>query len=190
MALRFEVHRPDIDETQHPHETPHDYVRRLSLHKAKAVAGTLSGDVVVLAADTIVVDSDSSGVTTLLGKPADAAAATALLQRLRARWHRVCTGFTVVQHVVNTAGHGDEPGSSQPYTQVVCTRVHMRNYTDAQIAAYIVTGDPYDKAGGYAIQHDGFHPVEHIDGDYNNVVGLPLDAVLHALARYGILPPD
>ena len=71
-------------------------------------------------------------------------------------------------------------------TELTRTTVTMRNYADAEIDAYIATGDPFDKAGAYAIQHEGFHPVDHIDGSYTNVVGLPVETLKPMLARFSI----
>jgi septum formation protein len=176
LGIDFEIIKPHIDETQHPGEAPLDYVRRLSQEKAAAVAAQHDAPALVLAADTIVVlAADTIGITAdgeILGKPADADDARAILRRLRGRAHSVCTAFTLLN--ITTGEH---------FTDVVQTRVHMRPYTDDEIDAYIATGDPFDKAGSYAIQHTGFTPVERIEGDYNNVVGLPLDAVHAALKR-------
>ncbi|PJF22247.1 MAG: septum formation protein Maf [Phototrophicales bacterium] len=175
LGIPFEIIKPDIDETQHPDENPFDYVRRLSIEKAQAVVDQIEGNATVLAADTIVVlAADTIGVAEdgeLLGKPANANEARAMLRRLRARSHIVCTAFTLQQ--VNGV----------IITELVKTIVHMRDYSDAEIEAYIATGDPFDKAGSYAIQHEGFAPVARIEGDRNNVIGLPLDAVKAALAK-------
>ena len=178
LGIDFEIIKPHIDETQHPDEPPFDYVRRLSREKADAVAAKIdTPDATIIAADTIVVlAADTIGVTEdgdILGKPTDAAEARAMLQRLRGRAHVVCTAFTLL-HM------GDHPTS---HTEAVKTIVHMRPYTDAEIEIYIATGDPFDKAGSYAIQHTEFAPVDRIEGDYNNVVGLPLDAVKAALEQ-------
>lgn len=174
LGIPFEIIKPDIDETQHPSENPFDYVQRLSIEKAQAIADQIEGDAAILAADTIVVlAADTIGVAEdgeLLGKPANAAEARAMLKKLRNRAHIVCTAFTLRQ--VN----------GKTITQMVKTNVYMRDYTDAEIEAYIATGDPFDKAGSYAIQHEEFAPVERIEGDRNNVIGLPLDAVKAALS--------
>jgi septum formation protein len=186
LGIDFEIIKPDIDETQHPGELPLVYVQRLSREKAQAVADMVKGDAFILAADTIVVAADTIGIEEngdLLGKPVDADDARAMLKRLRARPHTVCTSFTVKR--INAGTH--------TLTDHVCTTVTMRDYTDIEIDAYIATGDPFDKAGSYAIQHAGFHPVEHIEGCYNNVVGLPLCAVKRALNHVGypgITAPD
>jgi len=176
LGITFEVLKPQIDETQHPSENPYDYVRRLSVEKADTVAQRIDTPATILAADTIVLAADTIGVDAageILGKPADADAARQMLRRLRGQAHIVCTAFTLLRL-------GDNP---QRITDAVKTTVHMREYTDDDIEAYIATGDPFDKAGSYAIQHSGFAPVAHIEGDYNNVVGLPIDAVQAALEK-------
>jgi septum formation protein len=180
LGITFDIIKPDIDETQRPGETAYAYVRRLSQQKAQAVTTTLAEEALVLAADTVVVlAADTIGVTDdgdILTKPADVNEARATLRRLRDRPHVVCTAFTVRRT-------GPQP---RQITDVVQTRVFMRPYTDAEIDAYIATGDPFDKAGGYAIQHAGFSPVARIEGDRNNVIGLPLDAVRSALQQLGL----
>ncbi len=168
LGVPFTVLKPDIDETQQAGEAPLDYVTRLSAAKAAHIAAQVSPDTCVLAADTVVIhDGD------ILGKPADAAEATRMLRRLRGQEHRVCTAITLQML----------PG--QPLTEVTCTQVKMRPYTDAEIEAYIATGDPFDKAGSYAIQHPTFAPVERIDGSYSNVVGLPLETLRRLLLQIG-----
>jgi len=178
LKIEFEVIKPDVDETQHPDEPPFDYVRRLSTLKARAVATKIEGEAVILAADTIVVDDENM----IQGKPGDADEARRMLRHLRGRDHTVCTAFTLLP----------TDDDSQAITALTFTQVTMRDYTDAEIESYIETGDPFDKAGGYAIQHEGFHPVAQIDGNYNNVVGLPIEAVKQALVRFvpDISAPD
>jgi septum formation protein len=182
LGQPFDIVKPDIDEDIRRGEPPLDYVSRLSREKAAAVLDHLStkgqrkaGEVVVLAADTIVLSADTIGVEQdggLLGKPRDVDEAWDMLKRLRDQPHEVYTAFTL-----------HRSGDEHPFwTERVRTLVTMRPYSDEEIAAYIATGDPFDKAGGYAIQHAGFHPVARIDGCYNNVVGLPLCRVKTALA--------
>jgi septum formation protein len=178
LGLTFEIIKPEIDETQHPGEDPYVFVQRLSREKAAAVAARIETPAAILAADTIVLAADTVGVDAtgdILGKPVDADDARAMLRRLRGREHIVCTAFTLHR----LTSHDD----AQIITEAVKTRVTMRGYTDAEIDAYIASGDPFDKAGSYAIQNKAFAPVAHIAGDYNNVVGLPLDAVRAALVR-------
>lgn len=162
LGIVFTVIKPEIDETQHPGESPYDYVQRLSVEKAAAAAEQIHAPAVILAADTIVIDEGD-----ILGKPADADEARRMLRRLRGRTHQVCTAITLYRR-------DDLP---QHVTRLTCTAVTMRAYTDAEIEAYIATGDPFDKAGGYAIQHAEFAPVAHIDGSESNVIGLPLETL-------------
>ncbi|MEO1289483.1 MAG: Maf family nucleotide pyrophosphatase [Chloroflexota bacterium] len=178
MIDDFEIIKPDIDETQHDSEAPLAYVKRLSLEKAQAVAEqVLADDATILAADTVVIlAADTIGIEEngeILGKPIDADDTKAMLTRLRNRPHFVCTAFTLMRGRYHV-------------TEVVSTKVHMRYYSDAEIDAYIATGDPFDKAGSYAIQHEGFHPVREIEGSYSNVVGLPTDEVRQELIRAGV----
>jgi septum formation protein len=177
MIDSFEIIKPDVDETQGADEAPLVYVERLSREKAQAVKAQISEDATILAADTVVIlAADTIGIETngaILGKPVDVTDAHTMLQRLRNRPHLVCTAFTLL--------YGD-----QSHTEIVTTTVHMRDYSDAEIDAYIATGDPFDKAGSYAIQHEGFHPVREIDGSYTNVVGLPADEVRAALVKMDI----
>ncbi len=179
LGINFEIIKSDIDETQGADEAPYDYVRRLSIEKAETVAAKLSSAAYILAADTVVIlAADTLGVTDageILGKPVDAADARAMLYRLRGRDHVVCTALTLL-------ALGDAP---QRLTELTRTTVTMRDYSDAEIDAYIASGDPFDKAGGYAIQHEGFHPVERIDGSYSNVVGLPVETLKLMLERIG-----
>ncbi len=182
LGIPFTIIKPEIDETQRDDEVPLDYVRRLSREKAGAVAMTLTTPGAVLAADTVVIlGADTLGIDErgdILGKPLDAADARQMLQRLRGRVHQVCTALTLLQVGDGTAG-------GEGITRVTCTAVTMRDYSDAEIDAYIATGDPFDKAGSYAIQHETFAPVAEIEGSYTNVVGLPVETLREMLAAVG-----
>ncbi len=179
LGIAFTVVKPEIDETQHPGEASLDYVRRLSQQKAAHVAAHLPPPAAVLAADTVVIlAADTLGVDgEILGKPVDAEDARQMLKRLRGRVHQVYTALTLL-----VLDHGN---ARQEMTNVTRTDVYMRDYSDADIEAYIATGDPFDKAGSYAIQHEEFHPVERIEGSYTNVVGLPLETLHAMLAEIG-----
>lgn len=178
LGISFRILKPDIDEAQHAGEAPLDYVQRLSREKAMHVVYGLSAPATVLAADTVVIlSADTMGIDgdgVILGKPSDAQDARQMLQRLRGRVHQVCTAMTLL-----VWGAGDEQSLS---TQITRTNVFMRDYSDAEIDAYIATGDPFDKAGSYAIQHPVFKPVARIDGCYTNVVGLPMCTLQTMLA--------
>jgi septum formation protein len=178
LGIAFTVIPADIDETQHPGEDPFEYAARLSQEKAAAVAGRLdTPHATIAAADTIVVlAADTIGVGqggVILGKPTDAADARRMLTALRGRDHVVCTALTLLHQ---------RDGAQHRQTQLTRTIVTMRDYTDAEIDAYIATGDPFDKAGAYAIQHPVFAPVARIEGSYTNVVGLPVETLRTLLA--------
>jgi septum formation protein len=152
-------------------------VVRLSQAKASAVGagGTRMPPYVVIAADTTV---SLDGVP--LGKPADEADAGRMLRALRGRTHQVHTAITLLDTARRTG---------QMLSDLATTDVPMRNYGDDEIAAYIASGDPLDKAGAYAVQHDGFHPVAEMRGCFANVMGLPLCHLARTLRALGIEPP-
>lgn len=167
LGLRFIVDSTDVDETPLPGEAPEALVCRLSRAKAAAVVDRHPGEI-VLGADTLVV---LDGV--LLGKPADALEAVAMLSALRDRIHVVYTAICLMRD-----------GAAE--TRISATRVKMRAYTDAQIEAYVETGDPLDKAGAYGIQDPRFAPVESWDGCYSAVMGLPMGLAATLLSGAGI----
>jgi len=175
----------DIDETPHPGERAETLALRLARSKAQRVADSLPADqrpALVIGADTVVALDGA-----LLGKPADAAEAVEMLVVLRGRVHQVYSALAVVY--VNQAkdlSRRDAEAQGREATIVNTTRVTMRNYTDAEIAAYVATGDPLDKAGAYAIQHRGFDPVARLDGCPSGVMGLPAADLLALLAEFGI----
>lgn len=148
-----------VDESPGTREPAVARARRLGLAKARVAAGSRPGSL-SLGADTVVVDGED-----LLGKPADAVEAARMLDQLRGKDHQVITGLALID---------GETGAE--VVDVCQTRVPMRNYTDDEVAAYIASGEPMDKAGAYGIQDDGFRPVavERLDGCYANVMGLPL----------------
>lgn len=135
-------------------------------------------DALVVGADTTVLLDDQ-----VLGKPADPAAASDTLRQLRGRAHMVVTGVALARPAIS-----DRP------LDVRCTRVMthvtMRAYSDDEIADYVATGDPLDKAGAYAVQHGAFRPVAHIKGCYTAVVGLPLCALAALVAEMSGIAPQ
>ncbi len=139
---------------------------------AKARAITTEDDEVIVAADTLVVVDRE-----ILGKPASPDEAIAMLRKLRGRAHHVLTGVALRQSADDVQWGG-----------VVTTRVIMRPYSEAEVADYVARGEPFDKAGGYAIQDAVFGPVERLEGCYLNVVGLPLCAVSAGLMALGAPP--
>jgi septum formation protein len=170
LKLPFEATAARVAEVPRPNEPPDELVVRLS--RAKARAAFTRPNTVVIACDTIVVLDGE-----ILGKPRDAAEATAMLRRLRGRSHAVYSAITLL-----------EAATGRTLTDVAETQVTMRAYTDAEIAAYVASGDPLDKAGAYAIQHLGFHPVAELRGCYANVVGFPLCHLTRCLRAWEIVP--
>jgi septum formation protein len=172
LVVRFEVATADIDESQHHYEAPIDLVQRLAREKALAVAARCP-DRPVLGADTIVVLDGE-----VLGKPVDANDAAAMLRRLRGR-----------PHTVWSAVYACNPALGRSAAALNETTVWMRAYSDDEIAAYVASGDPLDKAGAYAIQHPGFAPAERIAGCYSGVMGFPLGEVVQVLQAIGVDVP-
>lgn len=164
----------EVDEQPWSGEAARGYVLRLAESKARAASKELeanpaAADALVIAADTTVVDGGD-----ILGKPRDAAEAAAMLRRLRGRSHQVYTALAVLH-----------PADGRMESDLCVTDVPMRAYSESEIQAYIASGDPMDKAGAYAIQHAGFHPVENLEGCYANVVGLPLCHLTRTLNKFG-----
>lgn len=161
----------DLDESPEPGESAEHYVGRLALDKARA-ALTLLGKAertLILAADTaVVIGAD------ILGKPRDAADAAAMLRRLSGGEHRVLSGVALI------GADGRETSALSE------SRVRMRRILDAEMAAYWATGEPADKAGGYAIQGRAAVFVEALSGSYSGVMGLPLFETAALLAAAGV----
>jgi septum formation protein len=167
----FTVSPADIDESRHPSETPAGYVLRLAQIKAREVA-PLYPTCLVLAADTAVVDGED-----VLGKPASPAEAVQVLQHLRGHTHQVLTAIAIMR-----------TSDGRQAADLCVTPVPMRAYLDQEIQDYVASGDPLDKAGAYAIQHAGFHPVLELAGCYANVMGLPLCHLVRSLRHFDIAP--
>ena len=168
----YTVMPADVDESPLVGEAPQDYVLRIATDKAKTISAQVGESVLVIAADTTVVDDGE-----ILGKPTDRADAQAMLKRLRGGMHQVYTGLAVAWN-------------NELHTELANTDVPMRDFSDAEMLAYIETGDPFDKAGAYAIQHAGFHPVEDMQTCYANVVGLPLCHLTRLLVKIGVEPKN
>ncbi len=168
LDLDFQIITADIDEAMDPSLPVTDEVARISYQKAVAVASGLASDTVIISADTIV---ELDGC--LMGKPNDKADAARMLKNLSDKSHNVHTAVTVLQ--------GDKH-----ITRVVTTAVTFRDITDEEIAAYIQTGEPMDKAGAYGIQGRASKFVSGIAGDYFNVVGLPICELALILKQFNI----
>lgn len=170
MGITFTVVPSDAPEDELPEETPPQHVTRLSLLKAREVArrGEVAGRWFI-GSDTVVVRD-----ATILGKPVDAHDAATMLRSLSNRSHRVISGYAVIDRV-----------SGQEFAAAVTTMVRFRELTEREIQGYIATGEPFGKAGAYAIQGIGAFMIPAIEGSYTNVVGLPLCEVVETLERMG-----
>jgi len=164
---------PQVEEQLQPGETACEASQRFSLLKAQEVARHV-GEGIVVAADTVVAYEGQ-----ILGKPRDAGHACAMLRRLRGARHMVLSGTTVM-HVAK----------KQHITRVCESEVWMRDMEDAEIQAYVASGDPMDKAAAYAIQNSAFAPVERVVGCPANVMGLPLCHIVQDLKSLGVVLPD
>ncbi len=177
-GLRFEVQSADAPEIPEPGESPADFVRRMSAVKARQVAASYGNGhapgALIIGADTVVtIDND------ILGKPAGPQHALEMLSRLRGRTHEVLTGLSVL-----------DASTGKVYTDLARSAVPMRNYSEAELAAYVATGDPLDKAGAYAIQHPRFHLVDEarFADCFANVMGMPLCVLLRRLRALNVQP--
>jgi septum formation protein len=162
-GLEFDVRPADVDESVRAGEAPRDYVRRVAIAKARAVARD-EAEVILAADTTVVVDAD------ILGKPSDAADAARMLRRLAGRSHDVLTAVCVLQG-----------GTIE--TRIAATAVDVLPLTEDEIAWYVASGEPMDKAGAYGIQGLASRFIRRIDGSYTNVVGLPVALVYELLQR-------
>ena len=152
----FETLAVEIDESRRQHEGAAAYVQRLAREKAETAAARVDGRVVVGADTTVTIDDH------ILEKPADDKDAARMLRLLSNRWHKVLTGVAIVAQAEATRIVYEE------------TEVKFAAMSDDEIQTYVATGEPLDKAGGYAIQGFGARYIEEIRGDYFNVMGLPL----------------
>jgi len=172
LGLPFVLKTAAVEEQAFDGEPPTEFVLRMSRVKACSLKD-VRPDELVVGADTIVV---LEGMT--LGKPADPEDATHMLRQLRGRPHSVYTAISVWHRA-----------SRRMVSEMAESRVWMREYTDTEIADYVATGDPLDKAGAYAIQHPQFDPVARIEGCWLTVVGFPLCHLGRALAQFGVVVP-
>jgi septum formation protein len=163
-GIVFDVQPADIDEAPSPQENARDYAERLAREKAQAVASQRPHDV-VLGADTVVVVDGQ-----ILGKPSNAGDATRMLRMLSGRQHQVITGVCLV-------------AKGQPTIASETTLVTMSEIMDDEILSYAASGEPMDKAGAYAIQGIASRWIPRIEGDYSNVVGLPVALVWKMLRQ-------
>jgi septum formation protein len=169
IRLKFEIDPSDCEEDINPEFDPQEIVQQLSIIKAKSVAARHK-NALIIAADTIGVMGDK-----ILGKPHTEDEACKMLHEISGKSHLVITGFSILDTTTNKI-----------VTGIVNTRVYIKKLTGQEIDAYVKTGEPLDKAGAYAIQGIGAVIVEKIEGDYYNVMGLPLNALTEALKEFGI----
>jgi len=173
IGYSFDIVPADVDEQVRAGESPEEYAVRVARDKA-AVAAQRKGRGVIIGADTIVVLGSD-----ILGKPESSEDAERMLTLLSGREHRVVTGLAVM-----------DPAGGRVETRVVTTKVWFRALRAAEIEAYVATGEPMDKAGGYGIQGRGAVLVDRIEGCYFNVVGLPLAVLAEVLEGLSIRPPS
>lgn len=172
LGLKFRVLPSAAPEEVEPGMEPGTLAEELARRKAARVAEQLTEreETLVIGADTIVVLEGK-----ILGKPRDEEEARAMLEALAGRWHEVFTGVAVI-----------DAASGRVFSTREMTRVKFRSLYPEEIAAYVATGEPLDKAGAYGVQGKGALLVERIDGCYYNVVGLPLVKLKEALAEFGV----
>ena len=172
-GLKFTVDSSETDERLNGTADPVEMARSISLMKASSAVSRHPGSIII-AADTFGVLDGS-----LLGKPGDAAHASEMLALMSGKCHEVVTGFTII-----------DADSGKTVSHVVKTRVYFKTLSKAQIEKYVETGEPLGKAGAYAIQGKGAGLVEKIEGDYYNVIGLPVRALANELKKFGIDLPN
>ena len=168
-GLQFTVLSSAVDETPMPSEVPQDLVHRLALAKAELVAARALGPAIVIAADTVVVLEG-----TILGKPRTSEDARQMLEKLSGRTHSVITGVALIRLP-----------DAERREFIETTQVHFASVSNEEIMKYLASGEPFDKAGAYAIQGLGGRFIPRIDGCYFNVVGLPLARLCHELSLLG-----
>lgn len=167
-GIPYIVRAPHVPEERRPHESPGDYVRRLA--ESKAFAVPMAPGEVVLAGDTVVVVDQE-----ILEKPRDHADASRMLRLLSGREHEVVTGICL-------------RSDSRKIVDTATTRVHFVHLTEQELAAYVSSGEPMDKAGAYAIQGLASRFIDRVEGGYFNVVGLPVSLVYRHLRKLGYSP--
>jgi septum formation protein len=168
-GIPFSVLSSAVDETPFPGESPLDHVQRLADAKAELVAARAVGPAIVIAADTVVTLEGH-----IIGKPSSTDDARQVLERLSGRTHSVITGVTLIRLP-----------DAERLSLVETTQVQFAKLSSDEITRYLATEEPYDKAGAYAIQGRAGRYIPRIEGDYFNVVGLPLARVTQALADLG-----
>lgn len=174
MGIKYRCQPSSIDESTYHMSDPKELVSVLAKEKGLDVLKTSEVDEIIISADTVVAFEEH-----VLGKPTHDDEARLFLQRLSGKTHSVYTGMTMMKK-----------GETSIFTSCIETRVKMKAYNEATILKYIATKEPLDKAGAYAIQGKGSMLVDYIEGDYYNVMGLSVQAVIQGLAFFGVKDLD
>jgi septum formation protein len=169
IGLKFEVEPSNYSENMRSKLSPDELARSISLEKAKVVASKHK-NAIVIAADTFIVFGGK-----ILGKPGTEAKARKMLMMLKGKSHSVITGFTIL-----------DTDNDKVLTKSVETIIHIKDLTSEEVDTYVRSKEPLDKAGAYAIQGLGSVIVEKIEGDYFNVIGLPLSVLAEGLKEFGV----
>jgi septum formation protein len=169
IGLKFEIYPSNYEEDMTLNMEPIKLAEFLSLGKAKDVAQKQKSSIIISADTIVAVDGE------VFGKPKTPERAKYMLQKLSGRAHSVITGFTIIDAEIN-----------RQISKSVETKVYFKNLSEKEIDAYIATGEPLDKGGGYAIQGLAALFVEKIEGDYFNIVGLPILALTIELKNFGV----
>jgi septum formation protein len=175
LGYPFQSFSTDVDESSITHSDPAVNVMETAALKAQAMAKQVMNDAIIGRHIIVAADTTVSLNGEMLGKPVDAADADRMLRDLRHRTHRVHTGINLI-----------DLKTGQKYSDVHTAVVIMRNYSDEEIAAYVASGDPMDKAGAYAIQHPTFRPVAGLHGCFTGVMGLSICHLIHGLNHFGL----
>lgn len=170
IGLKFIVDVSEFKENLPENLSPKSMVKKFSLEKAKTVSKRHKNSIII-AADTVVVLNNE-----IIGKPKTAVNAVKILKKLSGKMHKVITGFAII-----------DSASGKKITKTVETKVYFKKMTKKEIDWYVLTGEPLDKAGAYGVQEKGALFIEKIEGDYFNVVGLPIFSLVECLKRLNVL---
>jgi septum formation protein len=169
IGLKFETDVSEIDENKFPHLSPENLAKELSKAKAEKVSNRHK-NAIIIAADTLIVLNKE-----IIGKPKSAKDAVKMLKKLSGKTHMVITGFTVF-----------DTKTKKEITKIVKSKVRFKKMTKEEIDAYVKSGEPMDKAGGYGVQDKAAVFIEEIEGDFFNVVGLPIFSLYQVLKKFDI----
>lgn len=172
LELPYTIQTVEVDELSVSDPDPAQDAIVTALLKSRAVSAERTHGLIIGSDTNVAIDD------VVLGKPRDSAEVRQMLTFLRNRTHQVHTGIAIV-----------DAQSGRELTNVSTNDVQMRNYSDAEIEAYIASGDPFDKAGAYAIQHEGFHPVAELSGCYAGVMGLSICLLSEMLSEFEVTIP-